>query len=178
VDRPDEDESSLPEWRGALRKSENPYASHYYRNDEHPVHATESTARARDQYRASQNPYAFHYYLETQQVESLPQPQPQPAATSALTGRKALSKADFEAGCRSVFRRYMPEMERTKLRAHHQDFIRRNLTCSPERRHALLEALRRYDLSSEQGLRTYFNREEDAFTEDKLLKIERSVTEK
>ena len=38
-----------------------------------------------------------------------------------------------------------------------------------------MQELRRYDLSNEAGLRTYFNREEDAFTEAKLLQIEKSV---
>jgi hypothetical protein len=101
---------------------------------------------------------------------------PAPAeSANAIARRKSLSKGDFESGCRTIFRRYMPEMERTKLRSHHQDFIRRHVNCSPERRYTLLEELRRYDLSTESGLRTYFNREEDAFTEAKLLQIEQSV---
>lgn len=68
-------------------------------------------------------------------------------------------------------------MERTKLRPHHQDFIRRNVNRSPERRYALLEELRRYDLSTEGNLSTYFNLEESPFTEAKLLKIEEAVKE-
>jgi hypothetical protein len=55
--------------------------------------------------------------------------------------------------------------------------FKRRSRSSPERRYALHEELRRYDLSSEPGLRTYFNREEDTFTEAKLLKIEESVNE-
>ncbi len=71
----------------------------------------------------------------------------------------------------------MPQMERAKLRPHHQDFIRRNSLCSPERRYALLQELRRYDLSDEPGLQTYFNYEEDVFTEAKLKAIEDAVKE-
>lgn len=48
---------------------------------------------------------------------------------------------------------------------------------SPERRYALLEELRRYDLSTEGNLSTYFNLEESPFTEAKLLKIEEAVKE-
>lgn len=148
----------------------NPYATHYYQPDE-----PESPAgQARKQFRGGENPYAFHYYFETDAHETSTCPSPTESA-GQLSIRKSLSKADFESGCRSIFRRYMPEMERTKLRPHHQEFIRRNMNCSPGRRFGLLEALRRYDLSSERGLRTYFNREEDAFTEAKLLKIEESV---
>jgi len=166
-----DDEDSLPKWRSDLRKSGNPYASHYYGPDA-PASPTDV---AQKQFRASENPYAQDYYFggereDAPAVSSLPD-----SAITPVAPRKTLSKADFESGCRSIFRRYMPEMERTKLRSHHQDFIRRNVNCSPERRYALHEALRRYDLSSEPGLRTYFNKEEDAFTEAKLQNIEESV---
>jgi len=165
-----DDDGALPEWRSTLRKSQDPYASHYYR----PAEANPAVS-VREQYRAGENPYAYHYYCEAE-------PDVVPLLTSwgdaaSAAVRRRLSKVDFEAGCRSIFRRYMPDLERTKLRPHHQDFIRRNLTCSPQRRYALLEALKRYDLGGEPGLRTYFNREEDAFTQAKLLKIEESVTE-
>jgi|SRR5581483_3567 len=167
-----DEETSSPPWRISLRKSCNPYAAHYYEPQDPPP-AIES---GRQQFRAAQNPYALHYYVETEPKsgttrESLPK------LTKPVVERKSISKADFESGCRSIFRRYMPEMERTKLRSHHQDFIHRNLNCSPERRHALLQALCRYDLSNESGLRTYFNLEEDTFTEAKLLQLEASVKE-
>lgn len=167
-------EDSLPKWRSELRKSGNPYAAHYYDPKAQALPAEE----ARRQYRVSENPYARHYYLGTDQdaeaaIRSLPTEASKPAAPA----RKTLSKADFDSGCRSIFRRYMPVMERTKLRPHHQDFIRRNVNCSPERRYALLEELRRYDLSTEGNLSTYFNLEESPFTEAKLLKIEEAVKE-
>ncbi len=165
-----DDDCALPEWRIALRKSQNPCASHYYRPDE-----ADALASVRERFRASENPYAFHHYFEAESDVAPAAAPARRAATIPAAVRKRLSKVDFEAGCRSIFRRYMPDMERAKLRAHHQDFIRRNVTCSPERRYALLEELKRYDLGSEPGLRTYFNREEDAFTEAKLLKIEESV---
>jgi len=135
-----------------------------------------SAEEARRQYRVSENPYARHYYLGTDQdAETAIRSLPREASKSAAPARKTLSKADFDSGCRSIFRRYMPVIERTKLRPHHQDFIRRNVNCSPERRFALLDELRRYDLSTEGTLSTYFNREEDAFTEAKLLKIEEAL---
>lgn len=155
-----------------LRKSNNPYACHYYDPQE-----TRDPGSAREQYRASENPYALHYFhgeKDDPPAQSLPNPSVDPIAAVAV---KTISKANFEAGCRSVFRRYMPEMERAKLRPHHQDFIRRNSLCSPERRYALLQELRRYDLSDEPGLQTYFNYEEDVFTETKLKAIEDAVKE-
>ena len=167
-------DDSLPTWRATLRKSGNPYAAHYYEPDTAALPAEE----ARRKFRASENPYALHYYLGVDEdAEAATRSSPTMAANPATRGRKTLSKADFDSGCRSIFRRYMPEMERAKLRPHHQDFIRRNVNCSPERRYALLEELRRYDLSTEGSLRTYFNREEDDFTEAKLLKIEAAVRE-
>lgn len=166
-----DEEDSLPKWRADVRKSGNPYASHYY-GPEAPASPTEV---ARQQLHAAENPYAQHYYFAAEQKDALTRSSLPESAKPPVAPRKTLSKADFESGCRSIFRRYMPEMERTKLRSHHQDFIRRNVNCSPERRYALHEELRRYDLSSEPGLRTYFNKEEDTFTEAKLLKIEESV---
>ena len=165
-------DDSLPTWRATLRKSGNPYSAHYYEPDTAVLPAEE----ARRRFRASENPYALHYYLGADEdAEAATRSSAAIAANPAARGRKTLSKADFDSGCRSIFRRYMPEMERARLRPHHQDFIRRNVNCSPERRYALLEELRRYDLSAEGSLRTYFNREEDDFTEAKLLKIEGAV---
>lgn len=163
-----DDKGALPKWRMDLRESQNPYAAHYYDPDDR-----EPARTAKELYRLSENPHAHDYYLgkEPQEASSA-SPSRLDAVTPAAEG---ISKADFEARCRSIFRRYMPEAEKTKLRPHHQDFIRKNTAASPQRRHALLQALGRYDLSSESGLRTYFNREEDAFTEEKLRAIEESV---
>jgi hypothetical protein len=168
-----DEEDLLPKWRADLHKSGNPYAAHYYGPDA-PASPIEG---ARKQLRAAENPYAQHYYLGAEQEDAVTRSSLPESVKPPVALRKSLSKADFESGCRSIFRRYMPEMERTRLRSHHQDFIRRNVNCSPERRYALHEELRRYDLSSEPGLLTYFNREEDTFTEAKLLKIEESVKE-
>ena len=159
-----------PKWRADLRLSENPYAAHYYEPSDKGAVRT-----PRDLYQLSENPHARDYYLGSERSET-PSTAPTTSEVSP-TDRRTTSKADFEAGCRATFRRYMPEMERSKLRSHHQDFIRRNAAASPERRYALLQELRRYDLSSETGLRTYFNLEEDAFTEAKLRKIEESVNQ-
>jgi hypothetical protein len=159
-----------PKWRADLRLSENPYATHYYEpSDRGPART------ANDLYRLSENPHARDYYLGSERSER-PSTVPTTSAVSPAD-RKTISKMDFEAGCRAIFKRYMPEMERSKLRSHHQEFIRRNAAATPERRYALLQELRRYDLSSEDGLRTYFNLEEDAFTEAKLRKIEESVNQ-
>ncbi len=165
-------EHSLPQWRADLRMSGNPYASHYYQPDGPAEVSVEQAPKLL--LRNGENPYAHHYYCGDTQEEGFSPPS-SVDSSNPPPARKSLSKADFESGCRSIFRRYMPEMERTKLRSHHQEFIRRNLNCSPERRYALLQQLQRYDLTSETGLRTYFNFEEDAFTEAKLLKIEESV---
>lgn len=162
-------EKSLPKWRVDLRKSGNPYAAHYY-----DPSGQEQARTAKEFYHLSENPHAREYYLGDVAVEAHAASLPDIDGEVAVD-RKRLSKSDFEAGCRAVFRRYMPEMERSKLRPHHQDFIRRNSAASPERRYALLQELRRYDLTNETGLRTYFNREEDAFTEAKLRKIEESA---
>ena len=164
-----DDKSPLPRWRADLQSSANPYATHYYNPNEQVLSRT-----ARDLYRLSQNPYAHDYYLGSPSREETGSASPAVSASSP-PDRKRVSKSDFEAGCRAIFRRYMPEMERSKLRPHHQDFIRRNCAASPERRYALLQELRRYDLSSEAGLQTYFNREEDIFTESKLRNLEESV---
>lgn len=161
-------ENPIPKWRVDLRNSRNPYAALYYDPNDH-----EPLRTPRETYRLSENPHAQDYYLETEPNETHPESAlatPEPTAVRPTT-----SKSAFEAGCRTIFRRYMPQIERSKLRPHHQDFIRRNSAASPERRHALLQELLRYDLSSEAGLRTYFNREEDAFTEAKLRNIEEVV---
>jgi hypothetical protein len=169
-----DEKHSLPKWRAELRKSGNPYAAHYYGPE---VPHSSPTQPARQQLRALENPYAHDYYLGVEKEVAITESSLPESIKPPTAPQKSLSKADFESGCRSIFRRYMPEMERTKLRSHHQDFIRRNVNCSSPRRFALLEELRRYDLSSEPGLRTYFNREEDTFTEAKLVKIEESVKE-
>ena len=87
----------------------------------------------------------------------------------------SISKHDFEAGCRRIFRQYIPALEKGRLRPHHRAFITRNHSRSPSLRYCLLEQLRKYDLSSIRGLQVQFNREREELTADKLTQIERAV---
>jgi hypothetical protein len=161
--------------RTALRQSGNPYAAHYYSADGDGDDAN-AARTAREKYRRSELPYAWHHYIDSEGTES-DSDSGCSVATQPSPVRPGISKADFDAGCRTIFRAYIPALENGRLRAHHQEFIRRNRARSPEARFAILAKLRVYDLSSEPGLRTHFNREQDAFTEEKLLRIEKSVTD-
>ena len=89
-----------------------------------------------------------------------------------------LSKSDFNAGCRRIFRHYVPSVEKGRLRRHHRDFITRNLNHDPSTRFILLKELSRYDLSAQSGLEVRFNREREDLTDRKLKQIERSVLAK
>jgi hypothetical protein len=113
-----DDKTSLPAWRISLRESGNPYAAHYHEPPEPQPRAEIDRQRLR----AAQNPYALHYYLGTAQEDTSTQ-QSLSESVKPIAARNILSKADFDSGCRSIFRRYMPDMERTKLRSHHQDFV-------------------------------------------------------
>lgn len=90
-------------------------------------------------------------------------------------GRASLSKEGFTAGCRRIFRQYIPSVERGRLRNHHRDFIVRNQGRSGPTRHLLLQELSKYDLSVLPGMEAHFNRERDELTDKKLKQIERSV---
>jgi hypothetical protein len=72
-----------------------------------------------------------------------------------------LSKSEFRQACRAIFRCYIPAIEKGRIRDHHRDFIVRNESGSATRRFQVLEALRRYDLSSVPGFQAHFNRERD-----------------
>lgn len=93
----------------------------------------------------------------------------------AAAPARTCSKAEFNVGCRAVFRHYMPALERGKLRDHYREFISRNESRSPEMRFRVLHQLKRYDLSLHVGLTGQFNRERDVFTEEKLRAIERDA---
>jgi hypothetical protein len=83
-----------------------------------------------------------------------------------------LSKAEFRAGCRRIFGQYIPALERGRLRTHHRDFITRNESSSPARRHRLVKHLEKYDISKTHGVTAHFNRGEP-LTDEKLKQIER-----
>ena len=87
----------------------------------------------------------------------------------------SISKQDFEAECRRIFRQYIPALEKGRLRPHHRAFITRNHSRTPSLRNSLLEQLRKYDLSNIRGLQVKFNREREELTADKLEQIERAV---
>lgn len=144
-----------------MRGLENPYA---------PLQVEEEW---RAEYARSENPYALHYYLDqaepglgVQITTSAPPPPAEP---------KSLSKNGFQRGCRDIFVRYIPELEKGRLRDHHRAFIARHEDRAGPARYALLAELKRYDLSDLPGLHSQFNREDEAFTEAKLLEIERNV---
>jgi hypothetical protein len=158
--------------RSQLSRMENPYATLYFNDD-----GSAGTASAgRQQFSRSRNPYAWHYYCDSECDDNAVLSSEPPAATRN-TRRPTVTKSDFEASCRAIFRAYIPALENGRLRSHHQEFILRNRARSPEVRFSVLEQLRRYDLSNEQNLRTHFNREEDAFTAEKLSQIEQSVSD-
>lgn len=94
-----------------------------------------------------------------------------PVAVPARTA--GLSKAEFIARCRRIFRQYMPALETKGLRTHHRDFITRNLSGPATRRARLAQHLEKYDLSEIVGIDPQFNREKDPFAEAKLREIER-----
>jgi hypothetical protein len=99
------------------------------------------------------------------------------AASGPVRNRseEGVSKAAFEAECRSIFRKYIPDVERGTLRQEHRDFISRNRARAAGMRLKILEALRRYDLTDLGAMQPQFNREDSRLTVKKLLEIERSV---
>jgi hypothetical protein len=94
---------------------------------------------------------------------------------TARRSEEGISKVDFEAGCRSIFRKYIPDVERGILRQEHRDFISRNRARAAGMRLKIFEALRRYDLTDLGTIQPQFNREHSRLTAKKLLEIERSV---
>ena len=97
------------------------------------------------------------------------------APKAAPPALRRMSKVEFRSQCRRIFRQYIPDLEKGRLRLHHRDFISRNESRSPEIRNDLVSHLRKYDLSQISGVSGQFNRERQALTEEKLRAIERLV---
>jgi hypothetical protein len=168
----DSDDEQRRARRAKLRELKNPYAHHYFFGDEEEGATSPSTT---SELRLSENPYATHYFEERAShsassastfVTTESQPQP------------TLSKAHFREGARAIFVRYIPAIEKGRLRKHHLDFINRNIDRSAEERASLLAELRRYDLVSEGPIQPHFNREEDVCTVEKLQSIEKAALKK
>ena len=162
-----------PSVQAYLKALGNPYASLQLDDEVQPSKVSEMSAENRDLYRKSENPQAFHYY-ESSPESDRGATEPTPAA-EVTTTRCSMSKAEFRSQCRAIFRPYIPALEKGRLRAHHRDFVTRNESQSAEVRYALVQQLRRYDLSAVPGLTSQFNRERNALTEAKLIEIERAV---
>ena len=88
---------------------------------------------------------------------------------------RTISKSAFQVRCRAIFRGYIPNQEKGRLRPHHREFIARNESRSAVERFAILVELSKYDLSDMHGASTQFNRERDTLTERKLSAIEKIV---
>jgi hypothetical protein len=147
--------------QAALRRMRNPYAALQLEEN-----ASDEAASAHALWKRSENPYAREFYLSQQQVaEPLLQDSPPPPEGT-------LTQADFEKRARAIFRPYIPAEEHGTLRPHYREFIERNKSRTPQFRFKLIGHLRRYDLSDLGGLSGQFNREEEAFTKEKLLEIE------
>jgi hypothetical protein len=147
--------------QAALRSMRNPYASLQLEEN-----ASDEETSAHALWKRSENPYAQDFYLGQQRSEAPIE------SSSPLPKEGTLSQADFEKRARAIFRPYIPAEEHGTLRPHYREFIERNKSRSPQIRFKLIGHLRRYDLSDLGGLKGQFNREEAAFTKEKLLEIE------
>jgi hypothetical protein len=89
-----------------------------------------------------------------------------------------LSKADFRSECIRIFLPYVPPHLPRRIPQHQRDFIARNERRSGKARYHLVEALRRYDLSTTPGIAPQFNREHSQeLSEQKLRQIEAKVAD-
>jgi hypothetical protein len=157
-----------PALREALRRLGNPYAS--LQVVEVPEFRA-LTAEERAYVRRLENQYApLSIAIAEEQTSA--------SVTSLQTdsSTRGISKADFDKGCRRIFRQYIPALEKGRLRLHHRDFITRNIGRAPGIRYVLLDKLRTYDLGDIQGFQARFNRERDPFTDAKLREIELAVS--
>lgn len=161
------EEEGLPAM-SALKRLENPYASLQIAVAEPEVAST--TAERTLYIRGLENPYAW---LEVAGDEELPAERlrvvPHPQGTPPR-----VSKEQFRAAARRIFRCYIPAAEKGNLRTHHRDFITRNEVRSSEERALILQQLGRYDLG-DIPLIGHFNRERDPFTMSKLSQIEKAA---
>jgi hypothetical protein len=148
-----------------LRRLGNPYASLQIGDD---VEGVEATKSPRDEQRLYvRHPYALIPQAEEAQETASDVVAKLPVSPTGGT----LSKAEFRSGCRRIFGQYIPALEKGRLRAHHRDFITRNESSSPARRHCLVKHLEKYDISKTQGFTAHFNRGEP-LTDEKLKQIE------
>jgi hypothetical protein len=138
-----------------------------------------ATADERAYARRQQNQYAL-LSVAISDVKAAPSAAPSSAdeLKDQLGNKATLSKNDFIAGCRRIFRHYIPSVERGRLRRHHRDFITRNQNRSASTRQLLMQELSKYDLSAVPGVEVRFNREREDLTDQKLKQIEKSVSNK
>lgn len=153
-----------------LKRMENPYLSLQVTDDAEDQTVIDATSAAIQPY--VRHPYAFLSAPENENDTPLHKVA---VARPVKKTSGTLSKAEFRHRCRRIFEQYIPAMEESRLRKHHQDFIARNESASPAARHLLFSELQKYDLSNEPGLRARFNRERDSLTEEKLKQIESLV---
>ena len=135
-----------PAVQAMLRALGNPYAAEQMFEPRDDRGIRPESVSARELLRRSENPHAYDYYLGTESpaaAATAAPPQPLPGRATAK-----LPKDGFRSECRSIFRRYIPALERGKLRPHHLAFVARNENWSGEIRHALVAELRRYDLTA------------------------------
>jgi hypothetical protein len=155
--------------QAALRKLGNPYACEQVFEVETSDAMTAAHDPAVSAYvRVQENPYAW-FGVTTGDTERTP--------NSSVNERNAaprMSKEQFRATARRIFRGYIPRTENPVLRPHHRDFITRNEDRSSEERASLIAQLSRYDLSDLRA-QGQFNRERDALTVDKLIQIEKDA---
>lgn len=164
--------------KDALRLRGNPYASlQLFANEEADALAAELaasssfTAAEHARFRDLGNPYAKEGSASSATVTVAAI---EAAGAAAVATSPGVTQAMFELECRRIFRQYIPEIERGRLREHHRNFIGRNRSRSPEIRANILIGLKRYDLG-EIGVQAMFNRERDELTDEKLLGIENAA---
>lgn len=168
--RQDMSDEEISSRRDALRRSHNPYAWHYLFEDEAPQLAAASL-----ELRATENPYATIYFNER---GASPDITPAVSKPGKTLRDLVMTQTEFERQCRRIFVAYIPAIEKGKLRPHHREFIERNRGRNAGDRARIVRELKKYDLSSEGGIRTHFNRERDVFTVDKLQQIERAALDR
>jgi hypothetical protein len=121
----------------------------------------------------SGNPYASLASIYEEQAATIVSE----ADGGAQSTLKSTSKAEFRRRCSLIFRQYVPELERSRLRTYMNEFIVRNESKSSRIRYLLLRALEKFNLSDLSGVTAYFNREDQSLSDQKLKDIERSVGE-
>jgi hypothetical protein len=129
------------------------------------------SARLKAALRKLKNPYAS-LQVEVAGADLSPNALIDASSSKASVAPVTLTQSDFEQRARAIFRPYIPAEEHGRLRPHYREFIERNKSLSPQTRFNVITQLRRYDLSDLSGLSPKFNREEEAFTKEKLLEIE------